>query len=432
MTKFQKSIATAIATGSMLLNSTIAFAQSTTLIITGNGTNTENKVDVQRDTTTYVSQTNTTNVQNDVKVNSTTGSNQAKDNTGGGVTVETGDSTVKVNVTNQVNSNVADVPACGSCQGDVTANVSGNGSDSENEIELKLNEGKDSTTMVEQTNVANVDNKVRVNSDTGRNEVEDTTGGDNSIETGDSTVKMNATTTANSNWAVIEGGSNGGDLTATIMGNGSKSENEIELSKNSSNWIDQANMTSIKNDMEANSKTGKNEIEDTTGGLVEIESGDSDITATVDNMAGFNAADLSCCSMGDVLAKVAENGVDTENKLEAELENTQGVMQDNSCGGYMPRTYGNNMGGRPCFDNHLALDGYTGDNKADDTTGDPGDDPSISTGDSEATVEVTNEGGSNVFGTMPEWHFPTSGTGIDFSFNFDLSDLLSWLNAQQA
>jgi hypothetical protein len=41
----------------------------------------------------------------------------------------------------------------------------------------------------------------------------------------------------------------------------------------------------------------------------------------------------------------------------------------------------------------------TGYNDAEDNVGDPGDDPSIDTGDAETEVEVSNTANSNVFNT---------------------------------
>jgi hypothetical protein len=330
---------------------------------------------------------------------------------------------------------VADVSACGSCQGTVEAVVSGNGSDSDNHIDLDLNKKQDFTNLVSQTNVANVDNHVDVTSDTGKNSVEDTTGGANSITTGDSNVTVKANTQANYNNAVIEGSTTGGSVTAAIMGNGTDTDNNIDLSLKHENWIEQSNLSAIDNKFDVKSKTGYNSIDDSTGGVVEITSGDSSITAEVDNMAGFNAADLSCCNVGDILAKVAGNGEDADSTIKATLDNEQGVTQANACGKYALTfdLLGGDRRSDPCFDNHLSLDGYTGDNSAADNTGSVNGDPSITTGDSDSTVKVQNNGGSNLFGSvnMPEWTFPT-GTGFSFSFDFNLSDLMSWLQAHQA
>jgi hypothetical protein len=436
MTKFQKSIATALAVGSMFIQVTsTVFAATTTLVITGNGADTNNDVNVTKNTANFVQQTNQTSVSNDIQVTSKTGDNSADDNTGGGVEVKSGDSTVNVTVKNELNTNAAEMAPCGSCQTDVTATVSGNGKGSDNDLNLNLNASDKSNNQINQTNVANVDNHVDVKADTGKNSIDDTTGGDAKVTSGTSNVTMTVNTIANANSAAIIGNDSSGSVEASVMNNGADTDNDINLGLNSANWIEQTNVTSIDNSLHADSYTGDNSIDDSTGGLVEIQSGDSDITAHVDNVAGFNAADLSCCSTGDVSAKVAGNGEDSDNYLAANLDNVQGAEQANLCGGhYDSHNLLSMRGDEPCFDNHLSLDGYTGDNSADDNTGAVDGDPSVTTGDSNSTVTVQNNGGANSFGVeMPAWSdFPTSGTGFDFSFSFDLSALMNWLANQQA
>ena len=65
----------------------------------------------------------------------------------------------------------------------------------------------------------------------------------------------------------------------------------------------------------------------------------------------------------------------------------------------------------------------TGDNEAEDNTGDPHGDPSIETGDAESKVDVSNSGNSNVFGSEVPSDWP------DFEFNFNLSLSLEQLLA---
>jgi hypothetical protein len=379
-----------------------------------------------------------TTVKNDINVDSNTGDNKASDNTSGDVYVGTGDSNVKVQIANSLNSNVADVAAC-DCDEDVEVTISGNGTGTENEAKLGLS----SNTAVFQNNVANVDNDVDVDANTGRNDAEDNTGGDVVIDTGNSNVKVKTATMANSNTARVLGSGDGSSVKLIIAENGSDSKNTIGLALNRANLLSQANLTSIRNDVDVDSNTGDNEIDDSTGGIVAIYTGNSDIEAWVENYAGFNAADLGCdCMLEDVLAKVWGNGTDSANLIAASLNADQEVFQDNACGyGQYPhstdlRTYGFDFPNRyptPCFDNDLDLDGVTGDNDAKDNTGSvDGDDPLIDTGDSDTKVHVVNEGGSNTFGTleMPEMEMPGQ-SGTSFSFTFDMNAFMQWLMAQQ-
>ena len=143
MTKIQKIVASAVAGASLLVNTALpVFA--TTITITGNGADSENEVEeLSLTQTTTVIQDNYADIDNNIHVDATTGGNTAEKNTGGDVSIETGDAEVGVEVTNVANSNSADVACCG--LGDVDVKISGNGYDSENEVEdLKISQ---STTL---------------------------------------------------------------------------------------------------------------------------------------------------------------------------------------------------------------------------------------------------------------------------------------------
>lgn len=433
MTNLQRKVMTALTAGSVLVYSVAPVFGSTSLIISGNGSDSNNETQVQMTSQTTVVQNNNTSVKNDVDVESNTGDNKANDNTGGDVLIETGDSDVKVEVGNQLNSNVADVESC-DCETDTEVIIQGNGTGSDNDAALAQLSG----TQVFQTNTARVDNDVDVDANTGKNEAEDNTGGSVVIDTGDSDVVVKTYTMANANSARIMGEGDGSSVKLWIAENGSDSDNDIELLLERYALITQENLTSIENDIDVDSNTGKNDIDDSTGGIVAVLTGDSDIEAWVENMAGFNAADLGCdCMLEDILAKIWGNGTDTENRIAAKLDAVRDVFQDNVCGyGYMPKPgeyslFGSNHHrGAPCFDNDLDLEGQTGENELEDNTGSVEyGDPVVDTGDSDVTVKVENAGGSNTFGSFElpeEWEWPDL-SGMSLSISFDMSDLLAYL-----
>ena len=415
MSDFKKKVASAIAAGSLLLNlATPAFATSLTLEVSGNGSDSENEIEFQYEHEVEVTQENVANVLNNVKVEAETGGNEAEDNTGGDVEIQTGDAEVSVTVSNTLNSNFAHVDAC--CLGDVSATISGNGSDSENEIELEL----ENEVEVTQANEANVWNYVDVEAETGENEAEDNTGGSVKIDTGNAEVTVAVSNTANSNSAWVSGGNNnGGSLSAIISGNGADSDNDIELELENEVELTQANLANILNDVQVEAETGENEAEDNTGGDVEIQTGDATVDVTVDNLVNFNWADIDACGcIEELLAKISGNGADSENEIEAELESELEVTQANEF---------------DCKEEHrdacAAVDAElsTGDNEAEGNT-QGGEDPTIETGDAEATVEVNNSANSNVFGDVPdlelEWPW---GFNFNFNFSFNLEDLLAAL-----
>ena len=221
--------------------------------------------------------------------------------------------------------------------------------------------------------------------------------------------------------------SNGGSLSARILGNGSNSDNEIDLELENNVWLDQINVLDLENDVDVDSDTGDNDAEDNTGGSVLIDTGDVDTDVTVDNMVNFNAADVDCgCLLDDIMAKISGNGTDSDNEIELEVEGETDVEQENYCGAEGPGIQSGNRGS-DC-ETDVDVDSDTGNNDAEDNTGDPGDDPTVETGDVDNNVEVNNSGNVNAFGVdLDDLDWPDF-SGFSFSFTFDLQDLLDLLN----
>ena len=148
---YKRKIGTAIATGALLLNAfaPLAFAE-TTITINGNGSGSNNDANVSLNQETKVEQKNDAQVNNDVEVNADTGDNDANNNTGGDVSIDTGNAEGNVNVTNSLNANSASVDCCNT--GDSTVKISGNGSNSDNNVNLDM----DNKTEVKQDNKAKV------------------------------------------------------------------------------------------------------------------------------------------------------------------------------------------------------------------------------------------------------------------------------------
>ncbi|KKU82358.1 hypothetical protein A2973_02295 [Candidatus Gottesmanbacteria bacterium RIFCSPLOWO2_01_FULL_49_10] len=396
----KKQIISIIASGAVLLQATIPAFADTTLVISGNGADSKNEVKIESNQSTLVTQNNDAKINNQVNASSDTGDNEAEENTGGDVSISTGDATTDVNVQNTVNSNAASVDCCGN--NDVDVLISGNGADSDNKVELK--DEKDSGVQVFQDNNADVKNHVDADSNSGDNEAEENTGGDVSIETGDASTTVGVSTTANANWAQVGGNGSNPTLSLRIVDNGADTKNKIKLDLDGGVLLTQNNDAKVVNDVDADADTGDNEAEENTGGDVSIETGDATVDVTVDNMVNFNWADVDCGCLFDLLAKIEGNGVDSDNKLEAKLGGDLEVFQDNVA---------------DKLKNDVDADADSGDNEAEENTGDvEGSDPSIVTGDADTTVEVGNAGNSNSYGADVPADFPEVG------FNFNVS--LSW------
>jgi hypothetical protein len=399
MTNLQRKITTALATGAVLANAFVPAAFASSITISGNGSDSNSTANVSSSNNTSVSQNNTANVTNTVNVSADTGNNSASDNTGGDVQVRTGDANTSVEVNNLLNSNVADVDNCGGCLGDFDVQISGNGSDSDNDVNLNLSNNVNLT----QDNDAYVRNDVDVDADTGDNDVDDNTGGDVRVRTGDVNTDIRLSTVANANSARIggNGDSEGGTVSAYILGNGSDSDNDIDLDFDNDITLSQNNDADIDNDVDVDADSGDNSASDNTGGDVLVRTGDIDTAVIVDNLVNFNAADVEDCCFEDLTAKIAGNGSDSDNEIDYNSDNDLDVDQDNDAD----------------LDNDLDVDGDTGDNDVDDNTGewDGVSDPALQTGNSNSDIAVSNTGGYNAYG--------------DVELEFDWSDLLEWFHS---
>lgn len=108
----KRSILLVITLAIFLLTASKVFADTNDLIITGNGANSTNNLNLsnnQPDTTSQ--QSNNVQLQNDIKAKADTGNNTAFGNTGNSI-IQTGDAKVVVNVNNQLNNNGATVNNC--------------------------------------------------------------------------------------------------------------------------------------------------------------------------------------------------------------------------------------------------------------------------------------------------------------------------------
>ncbi len=110
-----------------------AQGSSLTLGILGNGAGSDNNINVNMNRNTAITQGNSAYVTNDVGVEGSTGKNDANFNTGGDVTVVTGNAKAIVGVANELNFNVADVN-CGCFGTDTIAKIKDNGANSDNAI----------------------------------------------------------------------------------------------------------------------------------------------------------------------------------------------------------------------------------------------------------------------------------------------------------
>jgi hypothetical protein len=416
----KKVIAVAFASAALMANVVApAFAASTTLEITGNGADSSNAANVSVAQNTVVSQTNTANITNDVNATANTGNNDANRNTGGHVSVDTGDAKTLVGVSNTANTNAADVTNC-NCGTDAKVLISGNGAGSDNAATL----GLASNTIVAQSNNADITNRVDADASTGYNRANRNTGGSVEVTTGKALTNVEIMNNANANWAKVGGnGQNNGSVSLMILGNGADSDNSIALGLSNDVLLQQYNAADIFNNVNADASTGYNRANRNTGGSTSVDTGNAHAGVVIDNAANFNAATVDCDCVTDVTAKVAGNGTDTESTIGATLSSGLNVFQDNSCSAN-EWSFAWRWNDPNCIENHLNADADTGANKGNRNTGNPGVDPSITTGNAETLVASDTTGNANIFGDAP--HAPTMGTwnGVNLNISFNLNDIL--------
>lgn len=254
-----------------------AHAEGIALTVAGNGEGSQNQVATETQNTTNVTQTNNAQISNDVNTTANTGDNTVSDNTGAETGVTTGnvDNSTVINNEN-INSNNANTNPCCSPMGTTNVEVSGNGSDSVNSVDVN----NLTNTNVSQTNTANISNNINVDANTGRNTA-DGNNGNVSITTGNIDV-LSKINNSNINASIHLGGQIQSTTHAVIKGNGSGSVNIITFNNEQNEEVINLNIADIRNMVMQTLNTGGNTAEDNVGDVA-IVTGDIDSEVIIDN-----------------------------------------------------------------------------------------------------------------------------------------------------
>lgn len=405
----KKNIVSLLASGALLLGSFTPALAETNLTVSGNGSASDNNVSVDISHTTSVVQNNTANVTNTVETHSNTGDNTANDNTGGSTTIDTGNATSLVRLDTAANVNQARLNDCGGCNGgDTKVTVSGNGSFSENNATVDTS----STKSAFQQNDATINNQVYTDNNTGYNDASRNTGGNTLVLTGHAVSDVGVRNRANANVLNMGGGSSGGSTgsptVVRIEGNGSASQNDVNVQHDQSSTVVQDNRADFYNDVLTHNDTGYNNADDNTGGNTTVDTGNAVARTRVDNMANFNSASLDCGCMTGLTTKVAGNGSFSSNYLTFYGENNNSVFQ------------GGENGNDARFSNNVDTGNDTGLNDSSRNTAAYANifDPVRTfTGHSMSDTQVLNKSNMNVVGSMPS-----------VNFSFDLNGLMSFMH----
>lgn len=165
--------------------------------ISGNGAGSYNKIKVSQSSSSTLVQSNKAKYNNTVVVSTSTGGNKANKNTGGDVTVTTGDASSVVDITNTANiNNAVHEGGCGcGCLTPLDIAISGNGAHSWNTVSYWSH----CSDVTSQWNSAYISNGVVTSNSTGGNSSNANTGGSVEVSTGGSSSEVTITNTANSN-----------------------------------------------------------------------------------------------------------------------------------------------------------------------------------------------------------------------------------------
>lgn len=151
--------------------------------ISDNGSSARSRIEAMRSRMTSYKQVSNFEAVNDVVVESNTGGNDANRNTGGDVSVSTGDVDTTVTILNHGSSNELLADDCGCEEDDVDVLISNNGERSRNYVKIK------NRTRNERTQRSNFTplNLLGMYGDTGYNRANSNTGSDSmvDVETGD-------------------------------------------------------------------------------------------------------------------------------------------------------------------------------------------------------------------------------------------------------
>ena len=163
---------------------------------------------------------------------------------------------------------------------------SNTGKKSDNTVENTVK----SSTNVEQTNSASITNNITVHSNSGGNKANGNTG-NGTVVSGDSSVDVAVSNTANTNESSLSCGCENGSVSVTGSNDttGKKSHNTVKNKAKKKTKVQQTNAASVTNNLDLSNKTGKNKANDNTGDG-SVTSGGSDPLVDVTTDVNHNTS----------------------------------------------------------------------------------------------------------------------------------------------
>lgn len=174
-------IAAGLASAALFANLAVPAFASTDVEISNNGAKSDNTVEIENTNKADIKQTNNLNVVLNINSKASTGGNKASGNTGGNVSITTGDATTETAVAVAGGDNKVTLPDCG-CESDNDVTVKNNGKKTNNKVTLKNKKELKADQKGDVSVTGNIDSKAK----TGKNKAKNNTNGDVEVETGSS------------------------------------------------------------------------------------------------------------------------------------------------------------------------------------------------------------------------------------------------------
>ena len=250
--------------------------------ISGNGTDTNNQIDISSSQNIEVNQTNVGNINNSTQTAQNTGGNSASGNSSD-VQISTGNTQTSIQIENSLNQNQTNI---NNCCGEVNLNINDNGSQSSNQI----NVSSPQTQTANISNYGGTTNQTTIGANTGKN-ISSQNSAQVSIKTGHVIVTSNIQNRSNQN--SINLAEPFLNTISSVRGNGPQSTNSITADWQASSLISISNSSRTNNTQKFNLNTGGNEASNDTNPI--IDTGDILLNLNLANQTNLNDIIISCC-----------------------------------------------------------------------------------------------------------------------------------------
>ena len=387
------------------------------------GADSTNNADTNIDNNSDTTINNDADVDNLVSVDSLTGDNSSDENTGDGL-VTTGNAGINGSLETNANSvSLGSLECSTGCDtinlSDLNSSNSQTGSGSENNSSTDINNG--SSTGID--NIADFNNLALFDADSGSNSASKNTG-NGIITTGDSEVVLTAINTANDvnvgyevfnvyddqtgdiviDYNTMAPAAGSGGATSSNDTTGAGSANNASSDLNNTNTILIDNLGNVINNYQVDANTGNNTADKNTGDG-QITTGDANVVFNLINLLnnvflGPGQLLLGVVNIfGNLSGDIVLQGLDGNNlALPAGTlsagNSTTGADSLNNASSNATNNTDIALANSAEILNNVTLNATTGDNDADKNTGSG----SVSTGDVNAALKVTNVANTNTIG----------------------------------